>query len=58
VHIELFCFCFLAGKDRFDFAALVDAVGGERELVTPPPARTAEDKAAETERVEEEKRRL
>ena len=48
----------MAGKDRFDFAALVDAAGGKRELVTPPPARTAEVKAAETERVEEEKRRL
>eukprot|EP01052_Picozoa_sp_SAG31_P042991 SAG31_NODE_7014_length_1816_cov_1.786838_2_plen_73_part_00 len=50
-------FC-LVGKDRFDFAALVDAAGGTRELVTPPPARTDEVKAAEAKRVEEEKRRL
>lgn len=52
------CLCGCPGKDRFDFAALVNAVGGKRELVTPPPARTDEVKATEAERVKEEKRRL
>lgn len=56
LRVEMLCGC--AGKDRFDFAALVEAAGGKRELVTPPPARSDVEKAAEAQRVEEEKRRL